>query len=324
MAYSAEQKRRLLARTLPEREALIARVHEYKARTGLSNPQLAQRIGRSPVSVTMFLAGRYCKIAGDDAQIRADFADYMDSHPVGSEDDLLGGRVYEFQNAQLLRQDFFDALDRARIIVRHGNPGTQKTFISRALIAELNRLDQAKNGVGRRAYRVYCSQGITPLQLLRKIARVCGVPGGCTCDAIVINLQHEFRRRRVLLVLDEAQHLSEASIEVLRELNDEPPRFGLMFLGSHDLKERFNGFHMEQYRSRIHVLDSLPGMDKPEARQAIAGELGELPEKKILAIIEKATVRDERQRGVTYISAREVFRAIDAIQEARSQKGGAQ
>jgi hypothetical protein len=55
----------------------------------------------------------------------------------------------------------------------------------------------------------------------------------------------------------------------VRELNDEQPHFGLLLTGSHDLKEKFEGFRMEQWRSRLHILDSLPGISREEGRQIV-------------------------------------------------------
>jgi hypothetical protein len=43
-------------------------------------------------------------------------------------------------------------------------------------------------------------------------------------------------QRKVLLVFDEAQHLSIACLETIRELLDQPPHCGLLFAGTHELE----------------------------------------------------------------------------------------
>jgi type II secretory pathway predicted ATPase ExeA len=47
-------------------------------------------------------------------------------------------------------------------------------------------------------------------------------------------------QRKVLLVFDEAQHLSIECLETLRELLDQPPHCGLLFAGTHELEQIFN------------------------------------------------------------------------------------
>ena len=41
------------------------------------------------------------------------------------------------------------------------------------------------------------------------------------------------------MVFDEAQHLSIACLETIRELLDQPPHCGLLFAGTHELEEIF-------------------------------------------------------------------------------------
>ena len=69
---------------------------------------------------------------------------------------------------------------------------------------------------------------MTPYQLMRHIVRSCGVPSAVNVDDTINNLRHEFRGRRAMLWLDEAQHLNVGCLEIVRELNDESPHFGLV------------------------------------------------------------------------------------------------
>ena len=64
------------------------------------------------------------------------------------------------------------------------------------------------------------------------------------------------------MVFDEAQHLSIACLETLRELLDQPPHCGLLFAGTHELEEIFTrqALELEQWRSRFHAGQALPGI----------------------------------------------------------------
>jgi DNA transposition AAA+ family ATPase len=53
----------------------------------------------------------------------------------------------------------------------------------------------------------------------------------------------------VLLVFDEAQHLSIECLETLRELLDQPPHCGLLFAGTHELEEIFTRQALELEQS---------------------------------------------------------------------------
>ena len=123
------------------------------------------------------------------------------------------------------------------------------------LIAELNRSEIAKNGEGRRAYYVYVRQGIRSLDLMKRVAQSCGAIGLGTVDRILRNLRFDLSQRKVLLVFDEAQHLSIECLETIRELLDQPPHCGLLFAGTHELEQIFTrqALELEQWRSRFHA-----------------------------------------------------------------------
>ena len=146
------------------------------------------------------------------------------------------GKLYETENVRLLRQYFYEALDHRRAYYLYGAPGTQKTYVLQHLIAELNRSEIAKNGEGRRAYYVYVRQGIRSLDLMKRVAESCGAIGMGTVDRILRNLRFDLSQRKVLLVFDEAQHLSIECLETVRELLDQPPHCGLLFAGTHELE----------------------------------------------------------------------------------------
>ena len=117
---------------------------------------------------------------------------------------------------------------------------------------------------------------------------------------------------------DEAQHLSIECLETLRELLDQPPHCGLLFAGTHELEEIFTrqALELEQWRSRFHAGQALPGISEEEAAEIVHSELGlELSQRKLQKLIAKSRITDLRVGGQhSYVSARRLFWVIRELQ----------
>jgi DNA transposition AAA+ family ATPase len=233
MAYSSEERRRLLQVTLPQSNEVRAKLQEYLNRTGLTAPDFGKRISYSGIAVRFFLEGRYENIAANDTRLRAAISEFIDSHPVGDLQSREMGKVYETANLAAWRKIFYECLDKQRAAVVYGPPGIQKTFPVDGLIAELNGSEMVK-GHKRRGYRVYCPEHCTPARIMKRIALACGTSPSGDSDRIMRNLRFELAGRKVLIVFDEAQHLDVRCLEAVRELLDELG-WGVIFAGSHDL-----------------------------------------------------------------------------------------
>ena len=224
----------------------------------------------------------------------------------------------------MLRRYFYEALDHGRAYYVYGAPGTQKTYVLQHLIAELNLSEIAKNGEGRRAYYVYVRQGIRSLDLMKRVAESCGAIGVGSVDRILRNLRFDLSQRKVLLVFDEAQHLSIECLETIRELLDQPPHCGLLFAGTHELEAIFTrqALELEQWRSRFHAGQSLPGISEAEAAEIVHSELGlGLSQRKIQKLIAKSRITDLRNGGQhSYVSARRLFWVIRELQAVANRE----
>lgn len=321
MALQAELRKKLLAATLPESKAVREELLDYLARTGLERNDFARRINYSSMTLRSFVSGNYQDISGNDSALRFAIREFIRTHPIAA-DETESGQVYSTENFRLLRKYFYAALDQGRAYYEYGPPGTQKTFIVQHLIADLNQREVAKNGNGRRAVYVYCRAKIRPTDLMKRVAESAGVSTMGNADRILRNFRFDFHGRRVLIVFDEAQHLDQDGLETIRELLDRPPHAGLLFLGSHNLKQIFQQFELEQWRSRLHAGKALPGISDEEAREIVAKEIGPgHSEKKIARMIEAARVPDLRQgKDYTYISARKLFWSVRDIRTALEHK----
>lgn len=318
MALSSHDKRQLLNRTLPQRNQVRQELENYLQRTGLTYQDFAHRIGYAGVTMHFFLKGKYESVAANDAPIRAAIVDFIQANPIAPMTANAAGRLYETENIKLIRRYFYDALDNHRSYYLRGAPGSQKTHGVRSLIAELNLAEISKNGHGRRAYYVYCRQGIRPVDLLKRVAESCGSISTGTADRILRNLRFDFRSRKVLVVFDEAQHLDIPCLETVRELLDMPPHFGLIFAGSHELEQTFQRLDMEQWARRIRKGCELPGLSEQEAVDIIRSEI-QLSERKAGEMVRHCYAVDLRKgREVKYISAGMLFDSIAAIKERRA------
>jgi type II secretory pathway predicted ATPase ExeA len=167
---------------------------------------------------------------------------------------------------------------------------------------------------------------------MKRVAQSCGALGMGTVDRILRNLRFDLGQRKVLLVFDEAQHLSIACLETLRELLDQPPHCGLLFAGTHELEEIFTrqALELEQWRSRFHAAQALPGISEEEAATIVHSELGlGLSQRKIQKLISKSRITDLRDgRRHSYVSARRqgtvnTHSSPIVIKDVRSEAGAA-
>lgn len=312
-------------------ETMIEEVRHYLAAAHLSVPMLAQYINYSQVTLHHFLSGRYFHVGGSDKNIRKALRKFMDTNPIVATPENQG-KFYPTENVATLQKWFAHCLavesGRGRMVACYSGPGGQKTFISENLVARFNQ-DNVANPDRPRAFHIYCSQGITPGQLVIKIMATAGIGSSNSIQRNLASLRFVFRSRRVLLIFDEAQHLSIACLEIIRELNDLRPYFGVMLLGSHKLRELFDhkAAEMEQWNSRMTASIELPGIGMECARQIVQEELGgliELSEKRVEKLLRSSYADDIYSREKrTYLSARRLFRSIEQIKDA-TKSGGVQ
>ncbi len=109
-----------------------------------------------------------------------------------------------------------------------------------------------------------------------------------------------------------------------RELLDQPPHFGLLFAGTHELEEIFTrqALELEQWRSRFHAGQALPGISEEEAAEIVHSDLGlGLSQRKIQKLIAKSRITDLRNGSQhSYVSARRLFWVIRELQAVRPRR----
>ncbi len=320
----------LLARELPAYEAAIAQMRAYIARTGMTIDAFAHHLGYSGQTVDLFLQGRYqrhgCK-GRSTRTLTAHAVDFMERYPAGESTGLdeVAGKLYATENSATLREWFDYCLRRGKMCCVYGGPGSQKSFVAQHLVADLNTKALAAK-TGEQAHLIYCSEGIRPAEIIRKLMEAAGLPYAGLMQRNLATLRFSLRAHRVLFIFDEAQHLSLPCLEIIRELNDLRPHFGVILLGSHHLQRMFQAraAELEQWNSRIARVVELPGIGYDTAASIVMEELRGLVEvspNKLAKLLGKCMVADsysKQSRGNSprqYLSARLLFNSIATIKE---------
>jgi DNA transposition AAA+ family ATPase len=295
----------------------------YLIQSGMSPVDFARRVGYSHNTLQQFMSGHYSNIA-NTSRITAAILNFIEHNPIEPEAPYCG-QIYETGAVKLMRGIFLKLAERPQIYLGYAPPGSGKTEITRHLIAEHNKDRKADQKTF--IFRIYCRARICPRDLMKRVATACGTQSDTAIDRAIHNLRFDFKGCRVVLVFDEAQHLSVDCLEVIRELLDEEPRFSLLFLGSHELDKIFSRFvgTLEQLERRITDKVTLPPLTSDEAAGILRSELKECkPDAaEIRALIEGSTIVVSVDRKTQrYISIGRIMAGARAFREglAASEK----
>ncbi|MGA2850991.1 MAG: ATP-binding protein [Terracidiphilus sp.] len=225
----------------------------------------------------------------------------------------IEGPHYSTAEYESIRRSMLAAVRNGTAFLVDGPPGTQKSYTFCRVADEINRSNQG------RAIYIYARVEHSPASFLIEACTEAGIPNRGNIDQLIRKLRFFLGRQRTVLIVDEAQHLGLTGLEVLRQLLDIPPFFGVVLGGSHDLSLRLRDWRMEQWRSRLRRTHLLKGLTPEEATRILIGELGTMHLSDIKTVLAGATVEAVRdKKSFRYISARNLFFAIqDALQQVR-------
>lgn len=317
-----ERKAHLKAVGLPSDAEMIRRTRVFVLRAGLTSGELADMAALNPNSLRVYLSGNYDRHRSAESNtlnVRAALKEVMDRYEI-KHTSPAEGKHYETKEYGEVRRSMWSALDRATAFLVDGPPGTQKSWTFRRVVDEINR-----SGRGRAVY-VYASYGMSPQSFLIEACLEAGIPSRGSKLQLLRKLSFFLGHGRTLLAVDEAQNLDVAGLAVLRQLLDQPPYFGVVLGGSHDLSVRFRDWRMEQWRSRLRRTHLLSGLSAKEAEHILLGELGRMSASDIRETVADAKAEAAREgKKFSYISARNLFFAIEdarnAIREEEASHG---
>lgn len=154
------------------------------------------------------------------------------------------------------------AQDDADIAVIVGDAGTGKTTALRRYEAESHS-----------AFLVEVDPSFTKNVLVTEIARAVGVDpkGGMTL--VISRIIETLRERDAVLIIDEADYLSDSSLELVRRIINDKAKTGVVLAGLPRLEYKLRNLRNdhEQLASRVGVLLKVGRMNKNDAVKILSG-----------------------------------------------------
>jgi type II secretory pathway predicted ATPase ExeA len=324
---------RLRALETPPHNDVVEAANRWIVKRGTSAAGLGQLIGKGRSTMNFFLQGRWPMhhdIASPEL-LTAAVWEYISENPA-REPRRPSDRLLDTQGAKLIRRRFESARRGASVLL-YGPPAAEKSFVLEHLVAEREAAGHDD------AIYIYCGANTGPLAMLRMISRELGLGTRSNVrlditESILAELAR--RKKRVVIVADEAQHANYMALETLRELHDRSgnnlqgvPGCGIVMAGSHDLYEYLSGparrSELEQHNSRIDFCEQLAGMTRDEVLEISARELGNGRPAKLDAedrekILRRCTVVDRYARNEegqkfarSYFSCRRLVKYLDQV-----------
>lgn len=308
MSILTKRRPHLESLGLPNDAETVRRVRAFLVRSGLTVGEFSEMTGYAHSSIRVFLAGNYGSHKrvpeSNSLGIRADLKQVMDAYEQ-EHFSPAEGTHYETRDYRDIFKSGLRALKDGTAVLVDGPPGTQKTYTLRRLAVHINA-----NNLGRAVY-VYTRVEHSPQSFLVEACAQAGIPNRGYIDQLIRKLRFFLGKGRTLLIVDEAQHHGNSGLEVLRQLLDNEPYFGVILAGSHQLSKRLLMPQMEQWASRVRKTHRLNGLHRDEAERILKAECRSLPPSHVDKVISNATVGAERDgKEVRYISARNLFFAI--------------
>ena len=175
-----------------------------------------------------------------------------------------------------VRRAVIIAQDEAEIAVVIGDAGTGKTTAIRQYAKENHA-----------ALIIDVDPGFSKIVLMNEIARALGVEikGGMNGGVI-----DALKDRDAVIIIDEADYLSESSLELVRRVINDKARTGLVLVGLPTLEYKIRNLknNHEQLRSRVGVMVKLGRLKKADAEKILCGVWTDLSKETVDAFIKGA------------------------------------
>ena len=184
---------------------------------------------------------------------------------------------YSSRHREAFNHLLYGIRERKGFVQLTGEVGAGKTTLCRAMLEQLSAMN------GHYATALILNPIMTAEELVRTIAIEYGLPvnGLDRLDTLaVINqflLQQVERGKETVLIVDEAQDLTDDLLEQVRLLSnletDSRKLLQIVLMGQPELRDRLNNPRMRQLRQRITVRYHLPPLNRYEVTQYIQHRL---------------------------------------------------
>ena len=171
------------------------------------------------------------------------------------------------------------AQDEADIAVIVGDSGTGKTTALRTYAAESHS-----------AILIEVDSSFTKNVLMEEIARAVGVETKGSLTAIIGRVVDALRGRDTVIMIDEADYLSDGSLELVRRVINDKAQTGVVLAGLPRLKYKLENLRNDhqQLTSRVGVLLEIKRLSKQDAVKIIEGVWRGLAKETIEAFVKLA------------------------------------
>jgi DNA transposition AAA+ family ATPase len=185
----------------------------------------------------------------------------------------------ETQALDSIRKAVSMAQDDGDIAVIAGDSGTGKTTALRAYAAESHS-----------AILVEVDSSFTKNVLVCEIARAVGVDQKGSMTAVIGRVVEALRGRDTIVIIDEADYLSDASLELVRRVINDKAQCGVVLAGLPRLKYKLENLRNDhqQLTSRVGVLLEVKRMNRADAVKIIEGVWRGLAKETIEAFVKSA------------------------------------
>jgi DNA transposition AAA+ family ATPase len=171
------------------------------------------------------------------------------------------------------------AQDEASIAVVIGEAGTGKTTALRQYAKESHC-----------ALLIDVDPGFSKVVLMNQIAHALGVEDKGGMNAVTGRVIEALKDRDAVLIIDEADYLSEGSLELVRCIIHDKARTGVVLVGLPTLEYKIRNLrnNHEQLISRVGVMVKLGKLKKSDAEKILAGVWTDLSKETVDAFIKGA------------------------------------
>jgi DNA transposition AAA+ family ATPase len=185
----------------------------------------------------------------------------------------------EISTLDSIRKAVSMAQDEADIAVIVGDSGTGKTTSLRAYAATTHS-----------AILIEVDASFTKNVLVVEIARAIGVESKGSMTTVIARIVEALRERDSVIMIDEADYLSDSSLELVRRIINDKAQTGVVLVGLPRLKYKLENLRNDhqQLTSRVGVLLEVKKLTKSDAIKIIEGVWKGLPKETIEAFVKTA------------------------------------